>query len=438
MFSASSRGAPRAAGEEGYLVARDDENEKQETHQYRIVLAFDVSPSMFCLDETTGGVLFDALIEQAELLLTGLAEPMGAPPDIFVTVTAADRILVKGFLLQADNVEALVDELIVKLTNIEMDLAAEQRGGAGGLEGGIMEMVERAMSMLPDDDPDDMAQLIVLFVDGVASVAPPEYGGPIMQLARRNVRLHIVKVGTKEPDQPHAFGYVADASLLKFLAMAGGGSFFDPASLLAHAGVDDDGSSPSQLQKSLLWRRRSPPGGAAPVCGNIRPSLVFDVAFPYVGSAPPPATRTEIIANYDLGDFDVHPFVQARVREGFFVVDSAVPSTSPSASPANTLRLLYQPNASLTYALKLVRGRRQAGTVQSGEHDVGKQRHQAATTLSVEMRLTAPLGFSQEHRGLEAFVRCIRETDEPVAILQTPLRAARPRSLIPAHCFAMP
>ena len=34
MFSASSRGAPpRAAGEEGYLVARDDENEKQKNEQ---------------------------------------------------------------------------------------------------------------------------------------------------------------------------------------------------------------------------------------------------------------------------------------------------------------------------------------------------------------------------------------------------------------------
>ena len=341
--------------------------------RYKIVLSLDLSESMWTLDETTGGVLYDALVEQVELLLTGLVVPMGYTPDVLVSCVAAHiGLLVQGFLLTAENVDTLVGELLSKLDAIESDLAGRQDGdhAAHGLGELAIHGAFRALELLPAD----ACPLIVLFTDGVSAALPGDAG--FRQLASADTPLHVVKVNSTEPDQPHAFGYVADASLLKFVAQRAGGSFFDPEALLVSAsqhptaatytthtnaadiddgadgapfglfddaGTGQDVTCPSELQQALLWRysnfgprpplpghdwampsleisagrshgyecdhRRDSPFDEAAIRAANAGATASNHAFPYVGRAPPVCLVTDVVTEYM---YDIVPVDHVR------------------------------------------------------------------------------------------------------------------------------
>uniref|UniRef100_A0A0N7ZXW0 Protein SZT2 n=1 Tax=Daphnia magna TaxID=35525 RepID=A0A0N7ZXW0_9CRUS len=238
------------------------------SHTYRLVLCLDLSPSAATVDCVEGVTLLDEILTSFKNCVQGLARPFIVPgsqllfcPKIYVTVIAhtpflvskGQQVLVAGWLLQQDNVNAFVDLVQFKLSSIEVRLSCwtnfveEQRDAhladAERIVGGLFETVSDrttnsscstisiatpevsfisilrygmlALELLPEKS----SAGIIIFTDGVFGTTDAGWSEALLSQLRHNtIACSFVQVGSRTCHPASSEGFLPNNDLMEFVA----------------------------------------------------------------------------------------------------------------------------------------------------------------------------------------------------------------------------
>ncbi|KAL3869893.1 hypothetical protein ACJMK2_042520, partial [Sinanodonta woodiana] len=247
--------------------------------QYRLVITLDLSPSVACVDVSTGEVLYEKVYKTLERFLLGLVQPFHLPdnpaklsPHVIITVLAytpvsfctANQVLGQGILLKSDNVTTVLAKMKERLVELESIMASsfskvlqmEQRlhaepgsdghnestpdydtsekplGIINNHEAGLVTMLRNGMLAL-QLLPENSSAGIVVITDGCLSIPDASvFDFLLTQLRNSTIACTFLKIG-QDCSPSGQYGHICHTELMQFLATATFGAYFASCPLVS-------------------------------------------------------------------------------------------------------------------------------------------------------------------------------------------------------------